>query len=205
MVMQNRFLEAFNIYRGKAALQISLSPELGLVFLNLAPAIPGMEYKMPGNGGKKYQWDKRLTVSFNFDAALEVAAVAEALTQGRENLVRDAQGNLPSWYRDPSKTGRNGNPKTFGFYRVGNQQQASKVPYYLGIIENTGDKKGSKIGIPLDHTDLFKIACLMKEAALVLLGWRTEAAERTSKEVSREQNPSASSQKAAVSKDEDFF
>jgi len=205
MVMQNRFLKAFNIYRGKAALQISLSPELGLVFLNLAPAIPGMENKIPGNGGKKYQWDKRLTVSFNFDAALEVAAVAEALMQGNEDLVRDAQGNLPSWYRDPSKTGRNGNPKTLGFYQVGNRQHISRVAYYLGIIENTGDKKGTKFAIPLDHTDLFKIACLMKEAALLLLGWRTETAERASKEVSREQNPSASSQKPAMSKNEDFF
>jgi len=205
MVMQNRFLKAFNIYRGKAALQMSISPELGLIFVNLAPAIPGMENKMTTNGGKKYEWDKRLTVSFNFDAALEVAAVAEALTQGRENLVRDAQGNLPSWYRDPSKTGRNGNPKTFGFYRVGNQQQASKVTYYLGIIENTKDGKGTKIGISLDYTDLFRIACLMKEAALLLLGWRTETGERRTKDGGREQNPLASAQKAPASKKEEIF
>jgi hypothetical protein len=164
-----------------------------------------MESKMPTNGGKKYEWDKRLTVSFNFDAALEVAAVAEALTQGRENLVRDAQGNLPSWYRDPSKTGRNGNPKTFGFYRVGNQQQAAKVTYFLGIIENTKDGKGTKIGISLDHTDLFKIACVMKEAALALLGWWNETQGRKDREARQENDPSTSSRKTPTSKKEEIF
>ncbi|NIO08919.1 MAG: hypothetical protein GTO40_13255, partial [Deltaproteobacteria bacterium] len=134
--MERQFPETFNIYRGKAALQVSFSPELGLIFFNLAPAIPGMENKMPTNGSRKYQWEKRLAVSLNFDGALEIAAVAEVLMQGREELLRDSNGNLPSWYRDPSKTGRNGNPKTLGFYRAGRQPQGSKVVYYLGIIEN---------------------------------------------------------------------
>ena len=52
--MDRKFPETFNIYRGKAALQVSFSPELGLIFFNLAPAIPGMENKMPTNGARKY-------------------------------------------------------------------------------------------------------------------------------------------------------
>jgi len=65
-----------------------------------------MENKMPTSGSKKYQWERKLTVSFNFEGALEVAATAEALMQGKESLVANSEGNLPSWYRDPSKTGR---------------------------------------------------------------------------------------------------
>ena len=176
MQNQKRFLQTLNIYRGKAALQISPSPQHGLIFVNLAPAIPGMENKMPIRAEKKYQWDKKLTVSFNFDGALEVAATAQALLQGREDLVTDLQGNLPTWYRDPKKTGREGNAKTFGFYRAKNQPK-TKGAYYLGIIENTKDEQGNKAGIPLEHSDLFKIASVMKEAALALLGWRKEIEE----------------------------
>lgn len=177
MDTQKRFLQTLNIYRGKAALQISPSPQLGLIFLNLAPTIPGMENKMPSKTEKKYQWDKKLTVSFNFDGALEVAATAEALMQGKEELITDVQGNLPTWYRDPKKTGRQGNAKTLGFYRAKHQQRPQAPAYYLGIIENTKDKDGNKVGIPLDHSDLFKIACVMKEAALALLGWRKDIEE----------------------------
>jgi len=104
----------------------------------------------------------------------------------------------PSRYRDPSKTGRNGNPKTLAFYRVGSQPQGSKVAYYLGIIENTKDKQGTKLGIPLDHTDLFKIACVMKEAAMALLGWRNETQERKAREAGQDNDPSTSSQKAPI-------
>jgi len=176
--MERKFPETFNIYRGKAALQVSFSPELGLIFFNLAPAIPGMENKMPTSGSKKYQWERKLTVSFNFEGALEVAATAEALMQGKESLVANSEGNLPSWYRDPSKTGRQGKAKTLGFYRPRNQPQGSKVTYYLGIVENTKDKEKNKVGIPLEHADLFKIACVMKEAALALLGWKKDIEER---------------------------
>lgn len=137
-----------------------------------------MENKMPTSGSKKYQWERKLTVSFNFEGALEVAATAEALMQGKESLVANSEGNLPSWYRDPSKTGRQGNAKTLGFYRPRNQPQGSKVTYYLGIVENTKDKEKNKVGIPLEHADLFKIACVMKEAALALLGWKKDIEER---------------------------
>ena len=132
--MQKQFLESFSIYRGKAALKISPSPELGLIFINLAPAISGMENKVPTSGNKKYQWDKKLTVSFNFDGALDMAATATALMEGKENLVLDSKGNLPSWYRDPKKAGREGNAKTLGFYRSKNQPNGSNPTYYLGII-----------------------------------------------------------------------
>ena len=115
--MEKTFLQSLNLYRGKSALQISPSPELALVFVSLAPAIPGMENKMPDKNGKKYQWEKKLTASFNFDGALEIAAAAAALAQGREDLVSGSDGNLPSWYRDPTKTGRDGSAKTIGFYR----------------------------------------------------------------------------------------
>ena len=144
-------------------------------------------------------------MSLNFDAALEVAAVAEALMQGREELLRDSKGNLPSWYRDPSKNGRNGNPKTLAFYRVGSQPHGSKVAYYLGIIENTKDKPVTKIGISLDHTDLFKIACVMKEAAMALLGWRKLTEERKAREAGQDIDPSTSSQKTPASKKEEIF
>ena len=106
--MEKTFLQALNFYRGKSALQISPSPELALVFVSLALAIPGMENKMPDKNSKKYQWEKKLTASFNFDGALEVAAAAAALAQGREELVSGPDGTLPSWYRDPAKTGRDG-------------------------------------------------------------------------------------------------
>ena len=58
---------------------------------------------MPDKNGKKYQWEKKLTASFNFDGALEVAAAAAALAQGREDLVSGSDGDLPSWYRDQRK------------------------------------------------------------------------------------------------------
>ena len=174
MENQRQFLETLNIYRGKAALQISPSPQVGLIFLNLAQSIPGMESKMPAKAQKKYQWDKKLTVSFNFDGALEVAATAHALMEGREELVTDSQGHLPSWYRDPKKAGRQGNAKTLGFYRAKNQPKGAKATYYLGIIENTKDKLGNRVGIPLEHSDLFKIASVMQEAALALLGWKKD-------------------------------
>ena len=46
--MEKTFLQALNLYRAKSALQISPSPELALVFVSLAPAIPGMENKDAG-------------------------------------------------------------------------------------------------------------------------------------------------------------
>ncbi len=44
-----------------------------------------MENKVPTSGNKKYQWDKKLTVSFNFVGALDMAATATALMEGKEN------------------------------------------------------------------------------------------------------------------------
>jgi hypothetical protein len=172
--MDKAFLQTLNFYRGKSALQISPSPELALVFVSLAPAIPGMENKMPDKNSKKYQWEKKLTASFNFEGALEVAAAAAALAQGREELVSGPDGNLPSWYRDPAKTGRDGAAKTIGFYRPKDQPKTPKVRYFLGITENSKDKQGNKIGISLEYPDLFKIARVMEEAALAILGWRKD-------------------------------
>lgn len=48
----------------------------------------------------------------------------------------------------------------------------------MGITENSKDKQGSKIGISLEYSDLFKIARVMEEAALAILGWRKEIEER---------------------------
>ena len=56
--MERPFLQALSFYRGKSALQISPSPELALIFVSMAPAIPGMENKMPDKNTKKYLWDK---------------------------------------------------------------------------------------------------------------------------------------------------
>jgi hypothetical protein len=176
--MDKTFLQSLNLYRGKSALQISPSPELALVFVSLAPAIPGMENKMPDKNGKKYQWEKKLTASFNFDGALEIAAAAAALAQGREDLVSGSNGNLPSWYRDPTKTGRDGNAKTIAFYRPKRQPKGPKIRYFLGITESSKDKQGSKVGISLEYPDLFKIARAMEEAALAILGWRKDIEAR---------------------------
>jgi hypothetical protein len=176
--MEKTFLQSLNLYRGKSALQISPSPELALVFVSLAPAIPGTENKMPDKNSKKYQWEKKLTASFNFEGALEVAAAAAALAQGREELVSGPDGNLPSWYRDPTKTGRDGSAKTIGFYRPKDQPKSPKIRYFLRITENSKDKQGNKIGISLEYPDLFKIARVMEEAALVILGWRKDIGER---------------------------
>jgi len=137
-----------------------------------------MENKMPDKNSKKYQWEKKLTASFNFEGALEVAAAAAALAQGREELVSGSDGTLPSWYRDPTKTGRDGSAKTIGFYRPKDQAKAPKVRYFLGITENNKHKQGNKIGISLEYPDLFKIARVMEEAALAILGWRKDIEER---------------------------
>ncbi len=51
--------------------------------------------------------------------------------------------------------------------------------YFLGITENKKDKQGNKIGILLEYPDLFKIARVMEEAALAMLGWRKEIELRT--------------------------
>ena len=91
--MDKPFLQTLNLYRSKSALQISPSPELALVFVSLAPVIPGMENKMPDKNTKKYLWDKKLTASFNFEGALEVAAAAAALAEGKESLVADSKRN----------------------------------------------------------------------------------------------------------------
>lgn len=117
---------------------------------------------------------QKLTASFNFEGALEVAAAAAALAQGREDLVSGSDGTLPSWYRDPTKSGRDGSAKTIGFYRPKDQSKGSKLRYFLGITENNKDKQGNKIGISLEYPDLFKIARVMEEAALAILGWRKE-------------------------------
>ena len=103
--MEKTFLQTLNLYRGKSALQISPSPELALVFVSLAPAIPGMENKMPDKNSKKYQWEKKLTASFNFEGALEVAAAAAALAQGREELVSGSDGT-PILVQGPNKDGQ---------------------------------------------------------------------------------------------------
>ena len=150
------------------------APELALVFVSLAPAIPGMENKIPDKNSKKYQWEKKLTASFNFEGALEVAAAAAALAQGREELVCGPDRNLPSWFRDPTKTGRDGSAKTIGFYRPKDQPTNPKIRYFLGITENSRDKQGTKIGISLEYAALFKIARVMEEAALAFLGWRKD-------------------------------
>lgn len=120
--------------------------------------------------------EKKLTVSFNFAGALEVAAAATALAQGREDLVSGSDGSLPSWYRDPTKTGRDGNAKTIAFYRPKDQPKTRKIRYFLGITENSKDR--NKVGISLEYSDLFKIARVMEEAALAILGWRKEIEER---------------------------
>ena len=117
---------------------------------------------------------EKLTASFNFEGALEIAAAAAALAQGREELVSGSDGTLPSWYRDPTKTGRDGSAKTIGFYRPKDQPKSPKVRYFLGITENNKDKQGNKIGISLEYPDLFKIARVMEEAALAILGWRKD-------------------------------
>lgn len=202
--MEKRFLGTLNIYRGKGALQISPSPGLGLIFVNLAQSIPGMENKMPSKAERKYQWDTKLTVSFNFDGALELAATARALMEGRKDMVTDSQGNLPSWYRDPKKAGRQGNAKTLGFYRPKNQPEGSKVLYYLGIIENTKGKQGNKLGIPLEHSDLFKIACVMEEAALALLGWRKDIEQLKEAHGNTEADKEHLQQQVVESTDTDF-
>lgn len=176
--MEKPFLQALNFYRAKGALQISPSPELALVFVSLAPAIPGMENKMPDKNGKKYLWEQKLTASFNFDGALEVAAAAAALAQGKEELVSGSDGSLPSWYRDPTKNGRDGSPKTIGFYRPKDQAKSPKIRYFLGITENNKNKQDNKVGISLEYADLFKIARAMEEAALAILGWRKEIERR---------------------------
>jgi hypothetical protein len=129
---------------------------------------------MPDKNSKKYQWDKKLTASFNFEGSLEVAAAATALAQGREDLISGSDGNLPSWYRNPAKTGRDGSAKIIDFYRPKDQPKTPRIRYYLGITENSKDKQGNKIGISLEYTDLFKIARVMEEAALAILGWRKE-------------------------------
>ena len=188
--MEKTFLQTLNLYRGKSALQISPSPELALIFVSLAPVMPGLENKMPDKNSKKYQWEKKLTASFNFEGALEVAAAAAALAQGREELVSGPDGNLPSWYRDPAKTGRDGAAKTIGFYRPKDQPKTPKVRYFLGITENSKDKQGNKIGISLEYPDLFKIARVMEEAALAILGWRKDIEQR------REGNGRSASDKA---------
>src|SRR5438046_6951094 len=106
------------------------------------------------------------------------AAAAAALAQGREELVSGSDGTLPSWYRDPTKTGRDGSTKTIGFYHPKDQAKAPKVRYFLGITENNKHKQGNKIGISLEYPDLFKIARVMEEAALAILGWRKDIEER---------------------------
>ena len=133
---------------------------------------------MPDKNTKKYLWDKKLTASFNFEGALEVAAAAAALAEGKESLVADSKGTLPSWYRDPAKCGRDGNAKIIGFYRPKDPPNGSKVRYFLGITENNKSKDGQKIGISLEYPDLFKIARVMEEAALAILGWRKKIEER---------------------------
>ncbi len=72
------------------------------------------------------QWEKKLTASFNFEGALELAAAAAALAQGREDLVSGSDGTLPSWYRDPTKTERDGSAKTIGFYRPKDQPKTGE-------------------------------------------------------------------------------
>ena len=176
--MDKPFLQTLNLYRSKSALQISPSPELALVFVSLASVIPGMENRMPDKNTKKYLWDKKLTASFNFEGALEVAAAASALAKGKESLVADSKGTLPSWYRDPAKCGRDGNAKIIGFYRPKDPPNSSKVRYFLGITENNKSKDGQKIGIALEYPDLFKISRVMEEAALAILGWRKQIEAR---------------------------
>jgi len=105
---------------------------------------------------------------------LEVSAPAAALAYGREELVSGSDGRHPARYRYPTKTGRYGSPKTIGFYRPKDQPKTPKVRYFLGITENSKDKQGKKIGISLEYPDLFKIARVMEEAALAILGWRKD-------------------------------
>ena len=176
--MEKPFLQSLNLYRSKSALQISASPELGLIFVSLAPIIPGMENMIPKKNTKKYDWEKKLIASFNYEGALEVAAAANALASGHEALVVDAKNCLPSWYRDPAKCGRMGNAKIVGFYRPKDAPKDSQARYFLGITEQI-KSGGIRIGFALEYADLFKIARVMEEAALAKLGWRQRIAERT--------------------------
>ena len=65
-------------------------------------------------------------------------------------------------------------PRQSAFIVPKDQPKAPKVRYFLGITENSKDKQGSKIGISLEYPDLFKIARVMDEAALAILGWRKD-------------------------------
>ena len=103
-----------------------------------------------------------------------MAAAAAALAQGREELVSGPDGNSPILVQGPNEAGRDGTAKTIGFYRPKDQPKTPKVRYFLGITENSKDKQGSKIGISLEYPDLFKIARVMEEAALAILGWRKD-------------------------------
>ncbi len=70
-----------------------------------------------------------------------------------------------------------------------------KIRYFLGITENNKNKQGNKIGISLDYPDLFKIARVMEEAALAILGWRKDIEGR------REPNGHASGTKNQPAKE----
>ena len=129
---------------------------------------------MPDKNSKKYHWEKKLTASFNFEGALEVAAAAAALAQGREELVCWFRRDSPILVQGPDKD------------RPGRQRQdhrllSSKGPtekpegsLFPGNHRKQQRQTGNKIGISLEYPDLFKIARVMEEAALAILGWRKE-------------------------------
>ena len=65
-------------------------------------------------------------------------------------------------------------PRQSAFIVQRTKPKTPKVRYFLGITENSKDKQGKKIGISLEYPDLFKIARVMEEAALAILGWRKD-------------------------------
>ena len=143
--MDKPFLQTLNLYRSKSALQISPSPELALVFVSLAPVIPGMENKMPDKNTKKYQWDKKLTASFNFEGALEVAAAAAALAEGKEELVSDSNGTLPPGTGTRQRRGRDGNAKTHRLLPAkGPTEKLRRFAISLESPKTTRDKQGKR-------------------------------------------------------------
>ncbi len=175
-------MRSLRFYRGTAGVRFTLNPEKQVVFVEGAPAIPGLERKMPAKGQGKYQWEKgKISIALKPEELMAMASKCEEL---RLSITEVKELAL---LHDPAKGGFQGNKKALKLVR-------SNGSTFLTIGDFKTKEDARKISIPLSREDLYRIEKIAAQAALILDGWA----------VGQDPAPSQPEDRAPARSDNDF-
>ncbi len=152
-------MKSQKFYRGTAGIRFNLHPERYVVFVEGAPAIPGLERKMPAKGQSKYQWEKgKISIALKPEELMALASKCE------EFRLSTAEVKELALLHDPAKGGFQGNKKALKLFR-----SDRSILLTIGDFKTKEDTR--KVTIPLSRDDLYRIEKISAQAALILDGW----------------------------------